>query len=99
MTDLLSEELAPLSRATRWVPSIREGTGVNPSTIWRWINRGVRGIRLEHLEIGGVTMTSREALSRFFAHLTNGDAAPPPRSAALEREHARAKKELAEIGI
>jgi hypothetical protein len=44
-------------------------------------------------------MTSREAIVRFFSRLTNGDTPPPARTKALEREHAKAKAELAAIGI
>lgn len=37
----------------------------HPSTVWRWHRKGVRGIRLEALRLGGFFYTSREALDRF----------------------------------
>ena len=43
----------------------------NITTIWRaWQNRGIRGVRLETILIGGRHMTSREAMARFFAATT-----------------------------
>jgi hypothetical protein len=39
-------------------------------TVWRWIERGVRGTRLEVLRAGGRTFTTAEALERFFAKLS-----------------------------
>ena len=35
------------------------------STLWRWANKGIRGIFLETVQIGGVTYCSDEALARF----------------------------------
>lgn len=32
---------------------------------WRWCNKGVRGIRLEHSRIGGRIVTSEAAVLRF----------------------------------
>jgi hypothetical protein len=52
---------------------------VAPSSIWRWARRGLQGIYLESVLIGGTRFTSSEAISRFAAALTaasepmNGD--------------------------
>jgi len=48
-------------------------------TLWRWCMAGIRGVRLEHLQVGRETCTSEEALKRFFARVT----------AASERERRR----------
>jgi hypothetical protein len=52
MIDTTAETIRPLSQAARLTPS-RSGHGVNTSTIWRWAQRGVKGIRLETLCVSG----------------------------------------------
>lgn len=100
MIDPSREQLAPLSKAARlWVPSLRGDRPANPSTIWRWIRRGVRGVHLEFVQAGGQVMVSRQAIERFFARLTRENASPPPRTPSLEKEHAKAKAKLVELGI
>jgi len=69
MIDTQIEALHRLSTAAGLVPS-PSGCGVNVSTVWRWAKRGVRGIRLETIMIGGIRYTSVEALQRFFAATT-----------------------------
>lgn len=49
------------------------------NSVWRWCQRGVRGVRLEYLIIGNTPYTSREALQRFADRLTaqrEGQTAP-----------------------
>jgi hypothetical protein len=36
-------------------------------TIRDWMQKGCRGVRLEHIPAGGVLMSSYEAVQRFFA--------------------------------
>jgi hypothetical protein len=69
MTISLAESLLVLSLAAREVPG-SSGNGVHNSTVWRWALRGIRGIRLETVVIGGVRYTSREALDRFIRATT-----------------------------
>jgi hypothetical protein len=59
------EDLIPLAEAGQIVPGKRD-----PSTIWRWINVGRFGIRLESLEVGGVTYTTRTAIQEFCEAVT-----------------------------
>ena len=47
-----SKDLIPLAKAGQIIPGIR-----HPSTVWRWVNVGRYGVKLESLEIGGVTYT------------------------------------------
>jgi len=61
-----TEELMKLAEAGRNCP----GGTVSPPTIYRWTKRGISGVRLETLSRGGVTMTSTEALQRFFEAVT-----------------------------
>ncbi|MEM6468257.1 MAG: DUF1580 domain-containing protein [Planctomycetota bacterium] len=58
--DLLTEDLLSLAQATREIP-----TRPNVSTVWRWAKRGIRGVRLETVKVGGKQMTSVQALTRF----------------------------------
>tara|TARA_R110001592_G_scaffold353763_1_gene652906 strand:+ start:423 stop:674 length:252 start_codon:yes stop_codon:yes gene_type:complete len=38
---------------------------VHVSTAWRWANRGVNGIKLETVNVGGKRLTSVQAVTRF----------------------------------
>lgn len=59
------QDLIPLAKAGQTIPGIR-----HPSTVWRWVNVGRYGVRLESLEIGGVTYTSRTAIQEFCEAVT-----------------------------
>lgn len=101
MIDATQEHLLTLSAATRTLPG-RTGRGIHVSTIWRWAQRGVRGVRLETILIGGIRHTSREALQRFFERTTAAaDGEAPPARTPKQRERAirAAEKELAASGI
>jgi hypothetical protein len=69
--DIVSETLIRLADVSKLknVPSQR-GKGVAISTLWRWRSAGIKGIKLETLQVGGTTCTSMEALQRFFDALT-----------------------------
>lgn len=64
MIDIHREHLMQLSQAAQELPG-RPAV----STVWRW-TRGVRGVCLESVVIGGRRFTSREALQRFANELT-----------------------------
>lgn len=101
MSITLFEKLLKLSAAAREVPG-RSGRGLHVSTVWRWALRGVRGIRLETVLIGGIRYTSREALERFIARTTAaaiGTKALVRTSKQRQREIEAAKKELEAEGI
>ncbi len=61
--DVENEAVITLSDACRLFPP----AGVSPATMARWIQRGVRGVKLATFVIGGRRLTSREAVSRFIA--------------------------------
>ena len=71
-------------------------------TVWRWINCGVKGVRLEKVYEGGRVFTSVEALDRFHENIervANGDA-PASLSIAQQRaEVDRENKELEAQGV
>jgi len=60
-----AEHLLTLSQAARSLPRLRGEKPVHSGTVARWIQRGVRGVRLEAVKIGRTLVTSREALQRF----------------------------------
>ena len=95
MIDLQNEEIIPLApKAFPSRPSI--------PTIWRWQGRGVGGVRLETIVIGGRRFTSREAIDRFIAATTAKRDGPPVslRSpAARQRAILKAERELRDAGI
>lgn len=74
--------------------------GVNISTGWRWILRGVRGHKLESALIGGQRYTSEEAFCRFIAAINApAGGAPSVRTAKQrEKEIAAAERELLDAG-
>jgi hypothetical protein len=109
MIDPISEALISFAEAARMVPRRRGGRGTHISTIYRWATLGIRGVVLESLQCGGGRATSREAMARFFARLTDvastgpvgahPDAPPTRRTAARRRRDSeRAGERLAELG-
>lgn len=95
MIDIATEHLLTMAQAARLRPGSRQGRPTHPSTIVRYIQRGIRGHRLEAVRLGGTLYTSREALQRFAERLTaaapttvppaSRPVAPPPQE-GVERE-------------
>lgn len=71
MSDLSVESLMSLATAASLLPERRSGKRPHVSCIYRWTQTGCRGVVLESVQVGGTRCTSREALSRFFARLTD----------------------------
>ena len=64
MIDISAETLIPLREAPRRLPPRPNGKRVHISACYRWISRGVRGVHLESIKVGGSTYTSLEALQQ-----------------------------------
>lgn len=102
MIDISSEQMVPVNQVPAHLPG-----RTHCSTIWRWVNKGVRGQRLETVMIGGIRYTSLESLQRFVEATTraaNGDApddeAPRPRSARQRQKAIKAAEtKLAAAGM
>jgi len=60
------QDVVPINRAAALFP----GNQPHLATIWRWAQRGVRGIKLETVAIGGRRYVSPEAVERFIAATT-----------------------------
>ena len=97
MSDILSEAPIPISEAPKHVPGRPHG-----ATIWRWHKRGISGVKLETILIGGRRFTSKEALARFFTATTAAkDGIVPSRVPCRRRKAAieKAEAELERAGI
>src|ERR1700743_706630 len=98
MIDPENETLLSLTDAAKSLPG-----RPNITTLWRWRNHGVRGVKLETVLSGGRRYTSVEALRRFQDRVTaaadgtpaNKVETPRQRSKAIERAERRAK----ELGV
>jgi uncharacterized protein DUF1580 len=65
----LDEEVLTFRHAVRRLPRRRSGRHPHPATLYRWATEGLRGVRLETIQVGGTLCTSIEALQRFFEEL------------------------------
>ncbi|HEX5272563.1 MAG TPA: DUF1580 domain-containing protein [Gemmataceae bacterium] len=94
--DPLSDNTLSLSQAARRLPRLRAGRPVHVTTVWRWALNGVRGVKLETAMVGGVRVTSEEALLRFFAAVGGAATSPGPSGPpATGRTNARARHDEA----
>jgi hypothetical protein len=104
MIDPLNEHLVLLSRLGDHLPRLTRDRPIAQSTGFRWHTKGLRGVRLEAIRIGGRLCTSREALRRFFDALTRAEAdgstkATGPAERAQDDRAAAAGRELDRLGI
>ena len=101
MIDISTEQLLTLPQAARVRPHGRLGRPTHPSTVYRWISRGARGVagvvKLEGVRLGGSWYTSREALQRFAEALTNGGT-QVPREATSHQRAEQADETLRRLG-
>jgi len=90
-----TERLLTLAEACKVLPRRRAGKKCAVSTLHRWRLRGIRGVRLETAMLGGIRMTSVEAIERFVNRLTND----PDRAAqaCTSRTPEMREKELAAV--
>ncbi len=63
---ILTEDIVTLAEAR---DELHRVTGRRPdkATIWRWMKRGVGGIRLDAIRLGREILTSKQAITRFIA--------------------------------
>ncbi len=101
MIDISSETVVSLTEATRHLPRRRKGNRPATVTLFRWAQKGLKGIRLETTQVGGTKCTSLEALQRFFGHLTDSEAptAVATASKVQARAVAAAERQLDDNGI
>ena len=94
--DIQNEEVLSIAEAAKLLPG-----RPNVRTVWRWLDRGCRGCRLESVLVGGRRYTSVEAVFRFLEAINSSDgpATSPAASRARKRAIEAAERELAEAGI
>lgn len=80
MFDITQEQLLTFRDLARSLPCRRGDRPVHVATIHRWRSRGLNGIRLEAMRIGGAWTTSREAFRRFVDRLTTQAEAGEPQT-------------------
>lgn len=98
--DLSHERVLTLREAAGVLPKTPRGKKVHVSTLYRWCSRGVRGVRLESLRLGGRVVTSVEALQRFAERCSVANSTHEPQPASRrQREFDRAEEELNRVGI
>jgi len=68
---LMNEGLISLAKAAAELPLVR-GKRVSKSSVFRWIIRGKRSVKLEAIKLNGTNFwTTRQALARFAARLSS----------------------------
>ena len=72
--DTTTEQILTFAEAARQSRPGR-ARSLAPSTLWRWHRKGISGVRLETICLGGIRYTSVEALQRFFAAVTEAKSA------------------------
>jgi hypothetical protein len=55
------DDLRPLNEVIK----ARLGKRISPATLWRWRLKGVNGVRLECLRVGGCWVTTHAAFAEF----------------------------------
>lgn len=94
--DVALEDIITLGEACREIPP----KGISPATMARWVQRGVRGCRLETVVIGGRRLTSRQSLARFYAAQNASESPAPAITAKQRRTQAEsANRVLQEAGL
>jgi len=91
MNDLLTEQRLTLNQ-------LATQEGVNPSTVWRWSLRGVRGVKLETFSVGARRFTTIEAFGRFVDGTTAAAQGDQPQVRTNRQREAaidRSERELA----
>src|SRR5258708_4040151 len=85
--DAEHDDLVPV----RTLVKQRLGKTISPACLWRWIRKGVRGCRLEAVQVMGTWHTPPQAFGAFITGQTAAalgndanPAKPPPRSPAKE---------------
>lgn len=100
-TRLLAENLVPLSDICRRLPPGAGGRPTHAATVHRWVRRGVGGVHLEAVRLGGRWVTSDEALARFVAARTGaaGRPATAPARGRSTRDGPASRRRRALTGV
>lgn len=102
----LSEPLIPLREVPKlkWLPRRRGGARLAHATLYRWATKGVSGVFLPVLRVGGQPCVTASGLRQFFADVAAAQRGSPPviqsrTPSRRAREIAASQKRLAQAGI
>jgi hypothetical protein len=96
--DVFTECVGTFSQLAKMLPRTRNNRPVHANTLRRWAMKGRRGIKLETIMRGGVTLSSKEALIRYFERLTNLEQGAPQPARDADRQ-ARVERQLERFGL
>ncbi len=102
MIELRTETLIALRDAPKHLPARPGGKRLHISAVYRWITKGVAGIVLEAVRVGGTTYTSLEALQRFadrLSHPAQRVAVPVPMTARRSARQGAQRALEIELGL
>jgi hypothetical protein len=97
MININNETLLTLAEAARSLPG-----RVHVSSLWRWARRGIKGVKLESIAIGGRRFTSIESLQRFADQLSEIDSKHQSSltdAGVRERRLEAVEQELRDLGL
>lgn len=83
MIDVATAQLRPVHDVIRE----RIGKRVSPATLWRWRLKGVNGVRLECVRVGGTWYTTNDAFADFLIAQTANT--QEPESSRAQQQHSR----------
>ena len=97
-----AESMMTLAEASEYLRPMRPN--IATSTLYRWTLKGVRNIALEFVQVGGIRLTSKQALDRFFeaiktAPRTRQSLSSPlkAKNTARQKRRDKASKEAARV--
>lgn len=95
--DIQTETVIGIGAGCREFPP----NGIAEATMARYIQKGIGGVKLETIKIGGRRYTSKEAIARFIAAQNADDAPAAPVITASQRrkQSEAARTELQKMGI
>ena len=94
---LNDETLIALADVPAYLPLNRNGKRVDRSVPFRWAVKGLRGVRLEFLQVGNRRYTNLRCLQQFFERLTAAELQSEPSvepGAAITEAECQVRKRL-----
>lgn len=96
LPDVDIEELLTLTQATKYFPLVN-GRRIHVATLYTYTTKGKWGVVLASVQAGDVRCTTRAAIAKFFAELTEKKNLRPVVPSASQAEAEAAQQRLAQI--
>jgi uncharacterized protein DUF1580 len=97
--DIFAEQVLTIAEASKVLARARAGRKPHRSTLYRWMQRGIGGVRLEFALLGGTRVTSKEAVQRFVDRRSDGPRAGSAPTTHNDAQAARIERELDRHGL